>query len=58
MKNILKSKTFWFNLLAMAADYAGVNPLPTSYAVPVLGAANLVLRYVTHQPISLLPVKD
>ena len=48
-KALLHSKTFWLNVLAFAANYAGYLPAPAAlYAVP---AANLFLRYITKHPI-------
>lgn len=52
-KNILKSKTFWTNLLLGAAQVGGV--LPSKYGVPIQTIVNLVLRVVTDMPVTILP---
>ena len=49
-KNILKSKTFWTNLLLGAAQVGGV--LPSKYGVPIQTIVNLVLRVVTDMPVT------
>ena len=54
-KNILKSKTFWLNVLGVAAAYGGV--LPPKYAVPVVTLGNIGLRLVSNTPVSILPQK-
>lgn len=51
MKPILKSKTFWFNVIAEAANYGGY--LPQKYAIPVVAVANIILRFLTKQPVSV-----
>ena len=53
MKNILKSKTFWVNALTLAGTVGGY--LPTKYAAPTLAIANIGLRLITSQPVSVLP---
>jgi hypothetical protein len=60
MKSPLKSKTVWFNLIALAAglvgyaagseylaDYQSVLPI----LVAVQGGLNIVLRFITSEPI-------
>lgn len=54
MKNILKSKTFWLNVIGIAAEYGGY--LPQKYSMPILAGANIVNRFLTTGPVSLLPV--
>jgi hypothetical protein len=56
MKNILKSKTFWLNVIGVAADYGGY--LPQKYAIPVMAGVNIVNRFFTSVPITLLPVSN
>lgn len=56
-----QSKTFWLNLVAIVVavgyyllDTPGIVPAQyVSYVVAGLGAANLVLRMVTNQPLTL-----
>lgn len=50
-KSLLKSKTFWFNVLSLAATYSGY--LPPQYAAVAVPLANLLLRYVTTSPVSV-----
>lgn len=49
-KNFLKSKTFWFNALSLAATYGGY--LPPKYAA-IVPLANLLLRFLTSQPVTV-----
>ena len=60
MKSPLKSKTIWVNLLVLAAGVAtyiaGAEPMadyPTVVPVfvAIAGAVNLVLRFMTTEPI-------
>lgn len=57
-KSLFASKTFWVNLLGgigtVAGAYGGF--IPPQYAPIVMGAgaiANILLRMVTHQPVTL-----
>jgi hypothetical protein len=51
MKPFWKSKTFWLNVLAVAAAYAGYLPVETAaWAVPLV---NVLLRFVTNQGVTL-----
>ena len=52
-KSILTSKTFWFNAFALAATAGGV--LPPKFGVPVVAIANIGLRVITNQPVSIFP---
>lgn len=54
-KNFLKSKTFWLNLGGLALTYG--NLLPPKYAVPTLAIANIGVRLLTNQPLTILPQK-
>jgi len=50
-----KSKTIWFNVLSLALAAVpglGLNPLTIT---AIMGVGNLALRYLTTQPISILP---
>jgi hypothetical protein len=60
-KSILKSKTFWVNMIVLAAGVAGfvagqdvIADYPAVVAIfgAVQGGLNIVLRLVTSQPIS------
>lgn len=55
-KSIFASKTFWLNLLGTAVslslEYGNV--LPMKYSVPVLAVANIINRFFTSQPVSIL----
>ena len=51
------SKTLWFNLIVgvlQTADMAGgTGIIPQPYGIVVQSVANLVLRYLTKQPVVL-----
>jgi len=58
-KGLLRSKTFWVNLLTGAASVlgavGGISVLPTPvapYVVGVLAFVNIALRLLTDKPIS------
>lgn len=51
MKSIFASKTFWVNVLTIAAGYVG--NIPSKYGLPAAGIINIVLRFLTNQPVSL-----
>jgi hypothetical protein len=50
-KHILASKTFWVNVVSLAATYSGY--LPAEYAAVVVPVANLILRLLTKQPVTV-----
>jgi len=56
MKPFWESKTFWLNVIAIAvlvADYLFTNQIiPAGIGVLVLGILNIVLRFLTSQPLS------
>ena len=56
-KPLIKSKTFWVNLLtgivAFTAGPLGA-ALPTKYTVPAVAAINIALRFLTTGPVHLL----
>lgn len=55
-KNILKSKTFWLNSIALAG--AVLTELPVNeYTLGALSALNIGLRVVSGQPVTLFPKK-
>ena len=49
-KSLITSRTFWANLLLLAATYASV--LPPDWAALVIAVSNLALRYLTKEPIT------
>lgn len=51
-KSIFKSKTFWLNILGLAATVSGV--LPPKYAMPVMAISNIGMRLITNQPVGLV----
>ena len=54
-KNVLKSKTFWANVLGLALTVGGL--LPQKWAVPVIAVANIGLRLISSGDITILPGK-
>ena len=50
-KSFWKSKTFYLNIFALAAEVAGV--LPSGWSIPVLAVANIGVRLLTNQPVTL-----
>jgi hypothetical protein len=50
-KSIFASKTFWANILAAVASYSGY--FPPNIAVYVVPLVNILLRFVTVQPVTL-----
>lgn len=62
MKSIFRSRTFWLNvatglsvLLAMPELTAILGPDALKYVVLIQSAANVILRVLTSQPVSVLP---
>lgn len=45
-KSLLGSKTFWLNILGVAATVLGSGLVPMKYSVPALGVLNIVNRVV------------
>ncbi len=66
VKEFWKSKTFWFNVLALVVliaqgfGFAGFTPdaKMADYAAMVITAINIVLRFVTAQPVGLTAKKS
>jgi len=52
MKSILKSKTFWLNLLGGVAAVSGYLPA-NQYTLAAAAVANIILRLMTNQPVSI-----
>ena len=67
VKGLWKSKTFWLNLIALFTQLIEVLPLDPSIKavtpnagagfVTALGAANIAMRYMTTQPVTVVPSK-
>lgn len=53
-KNLLRSKTFWFNVLSGVASYSGFLPVDPQTALIVSNAANIGLRVITKGPVHVL----
>ena len=52
MKSLFVSKTFWLNITGIALSIGGV--LPPKFGLPVLAVANVAMRLLTNQPVSVL----
>jgi len=50
-KSIWKSKTFWVQVLSIAAAVSGVVPLGAETTAIVVGLINIALRAVTKTPV-------
>jgi len=53
-KNILKSKTFWLNVLGAVATYGAFLPVDPQTATYILAGANIGVRVLTRGPIHVL----
>ena len=55
MKPFWQSKTLWVNLIAVVGDLMGVygQTLSGDEKIAILGVINLILRFVTTQPVTL-----
>jgi hypothetical protein len=67
MKNILLSKTFWFNILTIATVVAaaqgytpdqGLADKVASLMIVANPIVNIVLRYFTHKAVTILPTNS
>lgn len=64
-KSLFASKTFWFNLLALAVTIAGalgydefqVDPGTQQLALAIVAAVNILLRLVTDKPVHIMKGK-
>lgn len=54
-KSLFASKLFWFNVLSASAAVLGVIPLPPEYVAVGTGVINIALRFVTKQPVHVVP---
>lgn len=59
VKSIFSSKTFWFNALAAVVTVAlsaveNLGPDAGPIALGVVAVGNIVLRFITSQPVSIL----
>ena len=52
-KSIFKSRTFWMQVLSIAAAVSGVIPLGPETTAIVVGLINIALRAVTKEPVSV-----
>lgn len=57
-KSIFKSKTFWFNALTATGTILGtygglLGPAALPYVVGATGIINVVLRFMTTQPVTM-----
>lgn len=55
-KSIFVSKTFWFNVISavnFGLNAAGIPTIPPEAADAVTVIGNIVLRFVTKQPVTL-----
>lgn len=66
MKNIFKSKTFYVNLITAVVSIVGFfqgqewvaqNPEAVAILGTVVGVANVILRLLTKEAVSVLPQK-
>lgn len=53
-KSILKSKTFWFQVLTIAAAVSGAMPVSAETGAIIVGLINIALRAITREPVSVL----
>ena len=53
-KSIIKSKTFWFQVLSIAAAVSGVIPVSAETGAIIVGLINIALRAITREPVSVL----
>jgi len=50
-KSILRSKTFWFNVVSLVATVGGF--LPPQYAAVIVPAANVLLRAISEGRVTI-----
>lgn len=52
-KSLITSKTFWFNLLAVAVTLGDF--IPSKYGLPLIAAGNIILRLMSSQAMTVFP---
>jgi len=53
-KALWKSRTFWFQVLSVAAAISGAVPLPPEITATIVGVINIGLRLVTNKPVAVV----
>jgi hypothetical protein len=53
-KTLWKSRTFWFQILSVAAAISGAVPLPPEITATIVGVINVALRLVTDKPVAVV----
>ena len=54
-KNLFKSKTFWWNVLTIAAELSQILPLPPGTVAIISSVVNIGLRILTTEPVKVVP---
>jgi hypothetical protein len=59
-KNLLRSKIFWVNVLTAAVELSGAlgGLVPVGTLQLTTNVLNVLLRLVTNQPVTVLPVSE
>ena len=52
-KKLWRSKTFWFQVLSVAAAVSGAIPLPADITAAIVGIINVGLRFVTSDGVEV-----
>jgi hypothetical protein len=52
-KKLWRSRTFWFQVLSVAAAVSGAIPLPADITAAIVGVINVGLRFVTTESVSV-----
>jgi hypothetical protein len=52
-KKLWRSKTFWFQVLSVAAAVSGAIPLPADITAAIVGVINVGLRLVTTEGVGV-----
>lgn len=50
-KSLFTSKTWWFNVLSIAAELTNILPLPPGTVLIATNVINIALRFVTDKPV-------
>ena len=56
-KSLFASKTWWFNVLSIAAELTNLLPLPPGTVLIIANVINIGLRIVTDKPVHVVPAK-